>query len=85
MSAVHVIGDVHGQLEKLRDLLRGAELIRKDKDQNETWSGGDSTLWLMGDLVDHGPDGIGAVELVMRLQQQAAWAGGRVAGAARQP
>jgi hypothetical protein len=78
VSAVHVIGDVHGQLEKLRDLLRGAELIRKDKDQNETWSGADSTLWLMGDLVNHGPDGIGAVELVMRLQQQAAWAGGRV-------
>ena len=32
----------------------------------------------MGDLVDHGPDGIGAVELVMRLQQQAARTGGRV-------
>jgi Calcineurin-like phosphoesterase len=78
VSAVHVIGDVHGQLEKLRDLLRGAELIRKDKDTNETWSGGESTLWLMGDLVNHGPDGIGAVELVMRLQQQAARAGGRV-------
>lgn len=76
MSAVHVIGDVHGQLEKLRDLLRGAELIRKDTD--ETWNGGESILWLMGDLVNHGPDGIGAVELVMCLQQQAARAGGSV-------
>ena len=74
MSAVHVIGDVHGQLEKLRDLLRGAELT----DKTETWSGADSTLWLMGDLVNHGPDGIGAVDLVMRLQQQAARTGGRV-------
>ena len=74
MSPVHVIGDVHGQLEKLRDLLRGAELMNED----ETWSGGESTLWLMGDLVNHGPDGIGAVDLVMRLQQQAADAGGRV-------
>jgi hypothetical protein len=78
VTAVHVVGDVHGQLEKLRDLLRGAELIRKDKDGNETWSGGESSLWLMGDLVNHGPDGIGAVELVMRLQHQAATAGGRV-------
>jgi len=78
VSAVHVIGDVHGELEKLRDLLRGAGLIRKDQDENETWCGGESTLWLMGDLVDHGPDGIGAVELVMQLQQQAARAGGRV-------
>src|SRR5215207_9403914 len=74
VSAVHVIGDVHGELEKLRDLLRGAELI----DQTATWSGGNSTLWLMGDLVDHGPDGIGVVELVMRLQCQAAGAGGHV-------
>jgi hypothetical protein len=78
VSAVHVIGDVHGQLEKLRDLLRGAELIGKDKDGNETWSDGESSLWLMGDLVNHGPDGIGAVELVMRLQRQATRAGGRV-------
>jgi hypothetical protein len=74
VSAVHVIGDVHGELEKLRDLLRGAELI----DTTETWSGGNSTLWFMGDLVDHGRDGIGVVELVMRLQCQAARAGGRV-------
>ena len=76
MSAVYVIGDVHGQLDKLRDLLRGAELIRKDA--CETWCGGETTLWLMGDLVNHGPDGIGAVELVMRLQQEAAGAGGHV-------
>ena len=74
VSAVYVIGDVHGELEKLRDLLRSAELI----DKTETWSGGDNALWLIGDLVDHGPDGIGAVELVMRLQQQAARSGGRV-------
>jgi hypothetical protein len=76
VSAVHVIGDVHGELEKLRDLLRRAELICKDK--SDIWSGADSTLWLMGDLVDHGPDGIGAVELVMRLQREAARVGGSV-------
>jgi hypothetical protein len=74
VSAVYVIGDVHGQLEKLRALLHGAELI----DKTETWSGGDNTLWLIGDLVDRGPDGIGAVELLMRLQQRAAEVGGRV-------
>jgi hypothetical protein len=74
VTAVHVIGDVHGQLKKLRELLRGAELI----DEDETWGGGESALCLMGDLVNHGPEGIGAVELVMRLQHQAATAGGRV-------
>jgi len=78
VTAVHVIGDVHGELEKLRNLLRVAELIRTDTDGNEIWCGGETTLWLMGDLVDHGPDGIGAVELVMRLQHQAAQVGGQV-------
>jgi hypothetical protein len=32
----------------------------------------------MGDLVDRGPDGIATIELAMRLQRQAAAAGGRV-------
>lgn len=74
MSVVHVIGDIHGQLETLRDLLRRAELI----DHEENWSGADSTLWFMGDLVDHGPHGIATITLVMRLRQQASRTGGRV-------
>ena len=78
VGAVYVIGDVHGELAKLRELLRGAELIRMDNDENETWCGDDATLWLMGDLVNHGPDGIGVVELVMRLQEEATGAGGHV-------
>ncbi|HLL50345.1 MAG TPA: metallophosphoesterase family protein [Thermomicrobiales bacterium] len=74
MSAVNVIGDIHGQREKLIDLMRGAGLI----DAHDAWSGAESTLWFMGDLVDHGPDGIGVVELVIQLQKQASQAGGRV-------
>jgi hypothetical protein len=71
---VHVVGDVHGQLEKLVSLLRDAGLIGADW----AWCGADSTLWLMGDLVDRGPHGIAVVELAMRLQVEAAQAGGRV-------
>lgn len=74
MTAIHVLGDIHGQRQKLLDLLRGAGLIDKD----EVWSGADSTLWVMGDMVDHGPDGIGSVELVMRLQEQSLKTGGRL-------
>jgi hypothetical protein len=73
-SDVFVVGDVHGQLEKLVVLLREAELIGPDL----AWRGADSTLWLMGDLVDRGPDGIGVIELAMRLQREAAAAGGPV-------
>jgi hypothetical protein len=75
MSAVHVTGDVHGHVAKLRDLLRRAKLI----DDEANWTGGDSRLWFVGDLVNHGPDGIGAIELVMRLEAQAAKTGGSVA------
>jgi hypothetical protein len=74
VTAVYIIGDIHGQCEKLHNLLRGVGLI----DTEAAWSGADSTLWFMGDLVNHGPDGIGVIELVKRLREQAAQAGGRV-------
>jgi hypothetical protein len=63
---VFVVGDVHGHAERLADLLRQAGLI----DGNHRWSGRDARLWLLGDLVDRGPDGIGAIELVQELERQ---------------
>jgi hypothetical protein len=63
---------VHGQYEKLIRILREAELISGDL----RWSGGDSALWLIGDMVDRGPDGIKVIDLAMRLQREAAAAGG---------
>src|SRR5262245_42135776 len=58
--------DVHGGLEALVDLLRDARLL----DAALRWSGGDARVWFVGDLVDRGPDGIGAVDLVRRLEQE---------------
>ncbi len=69
-----MIGDVQGQLAKLTAALRGAGLIAPDL----TWAGGEAALWFLGDLVDRGPNGITVVELVMRLQREAAEAGGKV-------
>lgn len=63
-----VVGDVHGHRDALVRLLRDAGLV----DAHERWSGADARLWLLGDLVDRGPDGVGAIELVMRLEQEAA-------------
>ena len=62
----YVVGDIHGQLDAFLRLLRDAALV----DSSGRWSGGDARLWLVGDLVDRGPDGIGAVELVRRLQEE---------------
>ncbi len=72
---VYVIGDIHGQLKKVSALLRGAGLVT----ERLSWAAGAATLWFLGDFFDRGPDGIGVLDLVMRLQQEAAAAGGRVA------
>lgn len=74
MPPMYVIGDVHGQLKQLVHLLRQAHLVG----ENLSWTGGAAILWFMGDLVDRGPDGIGVVDLVMRLQMEAAAVHGQV-------
>jgi hypothetical protein len=61
-----VVSDVHGYLDDLRDGLRGAGLLGDDG----RWTGGDAELWVLGDLTDRGPDGIGVIELLRSLQQQ---------------
>lgn len=66
-SALYVVSDVHGHLDDLRRGLRDAGLV----DSDDTWVGGDASLWMLGDLLDRGPDGIGVVELMMSLQEQA--------------
>lgn len=61
-----VVGDVHGHIEPLITVLRDAGLV----DGRLAWSGADARVWFVGDLVDRGPDGIGAVDLVMRLERE---------------
>jgi len=70
----YVVGDVHGHLDELLAALAGAGLI----DAEAAWSGGNTHLWFLGDFVDRGPDGIGVIDLVMRLTDEAERAGGRV-------
>ncbi len=68
------IGDVHGHHERLARLLVEAGLM----DAGGAWQGGTAELWFLGDLTDRGPDGIGVIELVRRLQGEARATGGRV-------
>ncbi|MGZ4616291.1 MAG: metallophosphoesterase [Actinomycetes bacterium] len=67
MPGLFVVSDIHGYLADLRDGLRGAGLLGDD----DTWTGGDAELWLLGDMTDRGPDGIGVVDLMRGLQEQA--------------
>ncbi|WP_254047245.1 metallophosphoesterase [Streptomyces aureus] len=69
---LYVVGDVHGYLDELVEALRAQRLI----DENGSWAAGNARLWFLGDFTDRGPDGIGVIDLVMRLSAEAAAAGG---------
>lgn len=69
-----IIGDLHGHYYEYVSLLMDTELA----DRHLNWIGGTNSLWLMGDFFDRGPDGIACLDLTMRLQQEAAIAGGEV-------
>ncbi|WP_449657417.1 metallophosphoesterase [Streptomyces termitum] len=69
---LYVVGDVHGYLDELVAALRAQGLI----DENGGWAAGNARLWFLGDFTDRGPDGIGVIDLVMRLSAEAAAAGG---------
>lgn len=59
MGNLYVVSDVHGYLE---DLVHGLEDVGFSSDDE---------LWVLGDLLDRGPDGIGVIDHVRSLQEQA--------------
>ncbi|MEV6259321.1 metallophosphoesterase [Streptomyces sp. NPDC051784] len=69
---LYVVGDVHGYLDELLAALHAQGLV----DTEGRWSAGNARLWFLGDFTDRGPDGIGVIDLVMRLSAEAAAAGG---------
>ncbi|HEX5047627.1 MAG TPA: metallophosphoesterase [Gammaproteobacteria bacterium] len=66
------IGDVHGAYDAFVALLAAAGLV----DGSLDWSGGDARLVMLGDVLDRGPGSRRALELLIRLREQAARAGG---------
>jgi hypothetical protein len=73
-KGVTAIGDVHGDFETFRTLLRRAELI----DEQDRWSGGQRHLVQTGDFLDRGAGSRRVMDLLMRLEGEARAAGGRV-------
>ena len=71
---VVAIGDIHGELDGIVQILTSAGLI----DENRQWIGGDTTLVQTGDFLDRGKDVRPVMDLLMSLQQQAEKAGGRM-------
>ncbi len=74
VSRVVILGDVHGSYDKMVTLLVGTGTI----DDRLTWTGGDWHVVFCGDLTDRGTNDRAVMDLVKRLQEEAAAAGGRV-------
>ena len=74
VARVVAVGDVHGNHDKLVRLLTAAGLI----DGELRWSGGDDHLVMAGDFLDRGLDDRPLMDLLRRLEEESAAAGGRV-------
>jgi len=69
-----VIGEVQGAANTVAAFLEHLDVI----DSKHRWSGGDTILIQTGDLIDDGEHVRAALDLFMRLQDEAAAAGGQV-------
>jgi len=74
VSRVVAIGDLHGDKDALIAVLRMASLI----DSGDRWTGGTTHVVQMGDVPARGPQTRQALDLLMRLEQEALAAGGRI-------
>jgi hypothetical protein len=68
------IGDVHGDFDDFCLLLKKVGLV----DAQRHWTGGNTTLVQIGDLIDRGPKGREVMDLVISLEREATKAGGQV-------
>ena len=71
---VIVVGDIHGDFDEFTKLIRAAGIV----DDELSWQAGRAHLVSVGDLLDRGPDSRKVMDLFMRLETQAASAGGAV-------
>jgi len=71
---VVAIGDVHGAFDQFVEILQTAGLV----DAKRQWIGGTTVLVQTGDVFDRGPKVREALDLLMRLEEEARRAGGRV-------
>ncbi len=74
IERIVVVADIHGNYDNWIRILKGTEII----DENRYWNGGKTHLVQTGDIMDRGPDARKVFDLFMKLEKQAAFAGGKV-------
>ncbi len=73
-SRIVALGDLHGDLERLTEILQRAQLV----DAENRWIGGDALLVVTGDFLDRGTHVKAVMDLLMELEKKAPKAGGGV-------
>ena len=74
VDRIVAIGDLHGDVDQFVKCLRVAKLV----DERQAWTGGKTHPVQIGDVLDRGPTSRQCLDLLMKLELQAAAAGGRV-------
>ncbi len=74
VKRIVAVSDIHGAYDALIATLQESDVI----DDSLAWSGGKTHLVITGDLLDRGPESRRAMDLIIRLEQEAPIAGGRV-------
>lgn len=74
VKRIVAVSDIHGAYDAMVATFQESGVI----DDSLAWSGGETHLVITGDLLDRGPDSRHVVDLIMRLEREAARAGGRV-------
>jgi hypothetical protein len=74
VERVVAIADIHGAYDAMVSTLQNADILSEDL----SWVGGETTLVIVGDILDRGPGSRAAMDLLMRLEGEAESAAGRV-------
>jgi hypothetical protein len=74
VERIVAVSDIHGAYDALVATLQNADLL----DADLGWTGGAAHLVIVGDILDRGAKSRDAMDLLMRLEQEAEGAGGKV-------
>ncbi len=74
VERIVAVGDIHGDYDNFVKILKGTGVL----DDGLRWSGGRAHLVQNGDVMDRGPKARDILDLLRRLEKEAAAAGGRV-------
>ena len=74
VNKIVAVGDLHGAYDGFLEILKRTNIV----DERLRWIAGKTHLVQMGDVMDRGPDARRIFDLMMKLEKEAAKAGGKI-------